>query len=359
MGRLSLLIAVASVVSLFGTTWAADEQTTVPPRLELDLVDGSRIVGTPAISTVPVQTPYAKMDIPLAQIQTIKMGDDHETVFVDLQNGDKLTGVMTLGPVELATVFGRVAVGIEHIRKFDVVLGGGTGRKGLLLWNRLGSESDVRISHVGPGGKLNAGRFVEGRFGKGIELNMNEQYGVTFPAEIVSQPDGCVEFWAKLVDFPNDLAWGARPGLIASDEGKGAQLFMLLHFNGNDGQSNGGLIADIPGLSNGATGQYGQWTYARALGLDNAGEWHHYAMVWASDGIPGVDNAKRTVAAYVDGKLNSTIWRGAGGNIRPALPATARFGLLWHQGMQSGRVVYDNIKVWKCAKTDFSDRHDE
>jgi hypothetical protein len=217
----------------------------------------------------------------------------------------------------------------------------------------------VKYSRVGPGGTLNAGSFVPGRFGTGIELNMNEQYGVTFPVETVSGPDGCVEFWAKLVDFPNDLAWGARPGLIAGDEGKGAVLFMLLHLNGNDGQSNGGLIADIPGLSNGATGQYGQWTYARALGTDSAGDWHHYAMVWASAGIPGVDNGQRTVAAYVDGKLNSSIWRGAGGHIRPLVPATGRFGLLWHQGMPAGRVVYDNIKIWSHAKTDFSDRAEE
>ena len=188
---------------------------------------------------------------------------------------------------------------------------------------------------------------------------MQEQYGVTFPVDTVSGPDGCVEFWARLVDFPNDLAWGARPGLIAVDDGKATQHFMMLHLNGNDGQSNGGLIADIPGLSNGATGQYGQWTYARALGADSAGDWHHYAMVWASAGIPGVDNGKRTVAAYMDGKLNSSIWRGAGGTSRPVVPATGRFGLIYHVAGQSGHVVYDNIKAWNYAKTDFEDRSRE
>ena len=254
-------------------------------------------------------------------------------------------------------MFGKVAVGIEHIRALRVVAGG--AQKGLVLWNRLGSESEVENSRVGPGGKLNAGRFVPGKFGNGIELNMQEQYGVTFPVETVSGPDGCVEFWAKLVDFPNDLAWGARPGLIAVDDGKATQHFMLLHLNGNDGGSNGGLIAAVPGLGNGATGDYGQWTYARALGLDTVGEWHHYAMVWATDGIPGVDNGKRKAAAYVDGKLNSCVWRGDAGNGRLPVPPTARFGLLFHQGMQGGRVVYDNIKAWNYAKTDFEDRFRE
>jgi hypothetical protein len=359
MKRFALSMAVFAATVLVGTAWAGEDKPEAQVRLELDLVDGSHIIGVPSIDSVPVQTSYAKMDIPLKQLISIKMGDDHETASVDLRNGDKLKGVISIGPIKLATVFGKIAIGIEHIRQIDVVPGGGAGQKGLVLWNRLGSESEVKHSRVGLAGTLNGGRFVPGRFGNGIELNMNEQYGVTFPVETVSGPDGCVEFWAKLVDFPNDLAWGARPALLSGDDGKGAQHFIMLHINGNDGQSNGGLIADIPGLANGATGQYGQWTYARAIGSDSAGDWHHYAMVWASVGIPGVDNGERTVAAYVDGKLNSGVWRGRGGNSRPPVPASGRFGLLFHQGMQGGRVVYDNLKVWKYPKTDFSDRTDE
>ncbi|MEI6150406.1 MAG: hypothetical protein WCS01_15000, partial [bacterium] len=74
---------------------AAGEETVLKEsslRLELDLVDGSRLIGTPSLATVPVQTSYAKMDIPLTQIQTIKIGDDHETVTLNLRNGDTLTG---------------------------------------------------------------------------------------------------------------------------------------------------------------------------------------------------------------------------------------------------------------------------
>jgi hypothetical protein len=356
MKRLSLIV-VASAMALFGTTWAEDEQTAVLPRLELDLADGSLIVGTPIIATVPVRTSYAKMDIPLAQIQTIKMGDDHETVFVDLQNGDKLTGVITLGPIELTTVFGKVAVGIEHIRKFDVVLGGGTGRKGLVLWNRLGSESDVRNSRVGPGGTLNAGRFVEGRFGKGIELNMQEQFGVSFPPEIVPGPDGCIEFWAKLLDFPAALPWGDRPGLFAVCNKDGGSGFML-HFNGNDGASNGGLCARVAGLCSAGTGQYGDWTYARALGTGTVADWHHYALVWATGGIAGVADGSRKAAVYVDGRLNTGYWGGGTGNTL-AVPTNGRFGLLCHQGVTAGSIVYDNLKIWNYAKTDFSDRTEE
>jgi len=42
---------------------------------------------------------------------------------VDLRNGDKLTGVISLAPIELVTVFGTIAVGVEHIKRFQVVRG--------------------------------------------------------------------------------------------------------------------------------------------------------------------------------------------------------------------------------------------
>ncbi len=359
MRESALLVAVTAVMALSGTVWADDEPAAAQPRMELELVDGSRIIGICGLETVPVQTPYAKMEIPLAQIQTLTMGADHETVSIDLQNGDLLTGVTALGPIELATAFGKVSIGIEHIRKFDVVQAEGIGRRGLVLWNRLGSEGEVQNSRFGPGGRLNGGRFVQGRFGQGIELSMNEQYGVTFPAEVAAGADGCVELWAKLVDFPNALVWGARPALISGDDGQGSQHFIMLNLNGNDGQGHGGLCAVVPGLSATGTGEYGQWTYARALGSDAVGDWHHYAIVWASEGIPGVDNGERRIVAYVDGKLNSAVWHGVTGSTRQTVPANGRFGLLYHQGQQGGRVIYDNLKVWKYAKTDFSDRNDE
>ncbi len=343
-------------------TAAGDEIVPKEPplRLEVNLVDGSRIIGTPVIATVPVQTAYAKMDVPLTQIQSLKLGDDHETVTLNLRNGDKLTGVISLKPIELKTVFGTVAVGIEHIQQLDIVLSGGTGQKGLVLWNRLGSESEVKNSRVGLGGKLNAGRFVEGRFGKGIELNMQEPFGVTFPAEIVPASAGCIEFWAKLMDFPQALPSGEKPGLVGVSEKENVPGGPCIHFNGNDGAANGGLCARLGSIGSAGTAQYGGWTYARALGTDAVGDWHHYALVWNPAGIPGVIDGTRCVAIFVDGRLNTGSWNGAVLPPGPwTLPTGSRLGLLCHQGMPSGRIVFDNLKIWNYAKTDFNDRDNE
>ena len=118
--RMAALLALV----LGGSAWAGIDNTNQPLRLELDLVDGSRLIGTPGISTVPVQTSYAKMDVPLTQIQALKIGDDHETVTLNLRNGDTLTGVISLKPIEMKTVFGTASIGIEHIQQLRVTLGG-------------------------------------------------------------------------------------------------------------------------------------------------------------------------------------------------------------------------------------------
>jgi hypothetical protein len=100
------------------------EPTLQPLTLTIGLVDGSHIIGVPGIKSVPVQTDYARMDIPLRQIVAIEVNEDHETASVNLHNGDKLKGTLSLGRIELVTVFGKVSVGIEHITTLRVTLGG-------------------------------------------------------------------------------------------------------------------------------------------------------------------------------------------------------------------------------------------
>lgn len=124
--RTGIVIIVA--IALGGPAWAEPDdanQTSQQMRLELDLVDGSHIIGVPKIESVPVQTSYARMDVPLKQLINIKMGDDHETASIDLRNGDKIKGVISLAPIKLKTVFGKVFIGIEHIKDLRVVLVGG------------------------------------------------------------------------------------------------------------------------------------------------------------------------------------------------------------------------------------------
>ena len=111
MKRFALTLTVSALMALTGATGAEPDKEKQPLHLELELVDGSRLIGTPSLATVPMQTSYAKMDVPLTQIKAMKIGDDHETVTRNLRNGDKLTGVVSLAPIELKTVFKTVSIG--------------------------------------------------------------------------------------------------------------------------------------------------------------------------------------------------------------------------------------------------------
>ena len=65
------------------------------------------------------------MDVPLVQISTLKMNEDHETALLELQNGDRIKGAIDLAPLQLETLFGNVTVGVQHVRHLRVITIGG------------------------------------------------------------------------------------------------------------------------------------------------------------------------------------------------------------------------------------------
>ena len=223
--------------------------------------------------------------------------------------------------------------------------------KGLVLWNTLDSAMSVKASRVGPGGELAGGSFGAGKFGGALSAGVGESDVVAFPGKVVNAQAGCIEFWAKLVDVPPALPWGQNPTLVRYMSGSDAHL--ILHLNGNDGGGRGGVCASIDGIGAAATGVYGNWTYAQALGTSDIAAWHHYALVWDSNGIAGVDNGKHKLAVFVDGVLNSRRWEEPGGPRPPPLPA-GQLRLMFQQRMTQGRVLFDELKVWNRAKTDFT-----
>ena len=229
----------------------------------------------------------------------------------------------------------------------------------LVFWNRLGSETEVQNSVVGASALAFAGSFVPGPFGNGLELNVLNQPGLTFPAEILPRSAGCVEFWARVSEVPSVIPAGERVILLGVPGAQGG-INPLMHFNGNDGSANGGLCARLSGIGSAGTGTYGYWTYASVLKGASAADWHHYALVWSVDKIGSLTNPVRRVAMYIDGALNTGSWVGAVLPPQPLiLPEDKPLAFLYMQGLTSGRVAMDNLKVWDFAKTDFNDRFDE
>lgn len=173
--RMAVVMLTATVLGAYALAVGGNtNQKPLQIRLNLDLVDGSRIVGTPTIKSVPVQTSYAKMDLPLKEILALRIDTDHKTAGIALRNGDKLTGVITLDPIRLDTVFGKVSIGIEFIREIRVALGVAhveqTLKEGLILCCAFdgsgedGSAGGRNLKLIGDIG------FVAGRSGQALNL---------------------------------------------------------------------------------------------------------------------------------------------------------------------------------------------
>jgi hypothetical protein len=168
---------------------------------------------------------------------------------------------------------------------------------GLVLWNKLGSQAEIENSQVGLDGTFGGGGFVEGMFGNAYSANHDQDLLVTFPKEVVPIDAGTIEFWAKLTGFPDHMEWWRKPYFVCIGDG---YSWFEIGFNGNDGGGSGGLVGRVGHGFMTGTGTYrGNWTYQEILGVGQVEDWHHYALVWHKDGVPGVAGGTKKVVVFL------------------------------------------------------------
>ena len=168
MNKFVIWLVVLTALALAGAAWAGEGKTEPQVRVEIDLVDGSQVIGLPGIEAVSVETAYAKMSVPLKQITAIKIEADHETAALEMRNGDNLKGVLTLEPLKLETVFGTSTIGIECIRAMHVaLLGGGlsdAARPALVLYYAFDRDEGDKVTDLSgkqhPGGRPGRYRYT-------------------------------------------------------------------------------------------------------------------------------------------------------------------------------------------------------
>lgn len=190
MTKSLVLGIILYVFTSASVTLAEQPQTTLPLCLALELVDGSRIIGVPSINSVSAQTSYATVDIPLKTILSIMIDDDPEHATIELVNGDKLTAVLNLDPLELATIFGTASIGIEHIRALDVLLTGPATpdelKRGLVLQYSFDKDEDGKttdLSDMNNHGTVSGARWTpNGKNGGAYEFDGTDDYMETIRA---------------------------------------------------------------------------------------------------------------------------------------------------------------------------------
>ena len=231
---------------------------------------------------------------------------------------------------------------------------------GLVLCNRLGSVQEIENSEVGLDGTIIGGGFGPGMFGGAYRADFTQDLEASFPKEVIPIDAGTIEFWGRLEGFTTNIYWGPQPHFFELVDGATNSAW-LVGINGNNGLGLGGITAAAGHGFHAATGGFfgsNTVSYEQFLGVGQAEAWHHYALVWDKNGLPGVDDGTKKLAVFLDDQLDSMgFFTGGGADFLPLL--SGQLGLILigdGQAPDQGVVFIDNIKIWDFAKTDFSDR---
>ena len=111
-----LLLATASALAV--------EKAAEDCRLQVELTDGSRLMGTTTLVKLPISASVGEMQLPLAALREMEFTAAEGNATWRLRNGDVLTGRAGWQALPLATVFGQHNIAQKLIRKIRVTAGG-------------------------------------------------------------------------------------------------------------------------------------------------------------------------------------------------------------------------------------------
>ena len=249
-----VLVVVASRVSL-----AAEKETGKPPlQLVVCLADGSRLIGTTTLASLPVQSEtLGKFQVPLAKIRSINFGKDNESITVLLANNDKIQANLGKATLTLRAIFGEVAMPVEKIATISV---------------RTGSPSLEAFDPARPYGLL---------------FDSRQNY-VAVPANASFDPAEAMtlECWVKTTTRSDLAIVGKRQWGNESDRG------YQLHVSGGQ--------------------LHGYWAGHDLSGkLLSDGRWHHVALTWDGERRrlfqDGVKTAKDMPGVWTPGECQFRI----------------------------------------------------
>jgi len=221
------------------------------------------------------------------------------------------------------------------------VRGGTSGTdNGLVLWNTLGGNSELRKSRVGPSLiPLQRLKYASARFGSGI-LSDNDDYVARVPKGILNAEQGTICLWVKLVSVPSSFPNATRHFFVGPIE-----------FSANDGQAHSGWVANYYGHRLYSINRFGT-TSTASLGRN--GEEIFLSIRWNRNGVPGHGSEK--VVLFRNGKKIGTYWEERSakwpdelGNL---ILNKARYNPTYASGTVNLDLIYDDIKIYNVSIRD-------
>jgi hypothetical protein len=168
--RLRAFLFFAAIVFMTGHSPALAADTNPPPRLTVELRDGSRVVGTSVEKNFTFHSAlFGDLKLAVKDIRSVECVASN-TAKLSTTNGDVLTVSFADSEFAVETSFGKVDLQVNSMRKFSVSAGGsGAHPPGLVaLWS---GEGDGLDSIGGNTATLTDITFAEGKVRQAFSFN--------------------------------------------------------------------------------------------------------------------------------------------------------------------------------------------
>jgi hypothetical protein len=275
-----LISATIALCLAQATVRAAD--TNPPPRLTVELRDGSRVVGTSVEKQFKFHSELlGDLKLDVKDIRSVDCVSSNSAKLT-MAGGDMLTVSFVDSSFAMKTGFGKIDLTVDSVRKFTVLAGGASGGvlrphlPGLVaLWSAEGDARDSIGSHNGTlAGKVN---FVPGQIGQAFSFADTDSY-VKVPASSSLDVGSGSGFTLTAWINPSDIT-GAQP-IFEWSRGDGTYWGVHFFIDANSFHSGPGtLYANIvdaaggwhqihtpPGVVSAGSFQQATLTYDKATG---------------------------------------------------------------------------------------------
>jgi hypothetical protein len=222
MNPFVLRVASVFALALFTPSIGLAADTNPPPRLTVELRDGSRVVGESVDKNLKLRSALlGDFKLSVKAVRSVEFTKTNAAKLATV-NGDSLTVAFLDANIPVKTSFGQVNLATDSIRKLSVAVTIPTGpqRNGLVaLWSGEGDGKDsVGLNHGKP---INVA-FATGKVGQSFDFNGTDAY-VEIPDSdtwAFGKNDFTILLWANFRSQPvYDMGHSQGGVFISNDEG--------------------------------------------------------------------------------------------------------------------------------------------
>ncbi len=197
--RWLVCVILLCMVASFAAEEAGKE---VPLTLVVELIDGSRIVGSSPLKIVPIHNEaYGKINVRLETIETLVFAEDRKTVQVSFHNGDQVSGALKLSSLEVKTSIGKFTIAMEHVVRLSIFASTRLRlAKGLIAHYSFRGNANDRSDRQNHGTVLGA-TLVRDRFGTPDNAylldGIDDHIDISKIADDISRSENTIALWLK------------------------------------------------------------------------------------------------------------------------------------------------------------------